>query len=137
MTDLALYRVPDSARIGVDIALKQYPDVVFRVKLPSKHNRAYTRALRQAMFAGARMDASGQVDVSSVDITQITDARIGAFAEHCLCMPLPTGMTREMLADEYYPALEELFETASDMADAADAEGEKAAKKSRPSSSGK
>jgi hypothetical protein len=130
--DLEAYRVPDAVRSGVDIALPK-SDAVFRVKLPSEHNRAYTREIQTAMFAGATVNPEGKIELGMIDVPAMRDQRIEAFCAHCLIMPLPGGMTLEVLRKDYFPALDYLFNEAERLAEALDAEGKEAKKKSRAS----
>jgi hypothetical protein len=130
--NLEAYRVPDAVRAGVEIALPK-ADAVFRVKLPSAFNRPYTRAIQTAMFAGATVNPEGKIELGVIDVPAMRDQRIEAFCAHCLIMPLPGGMTIETLREDFFPALDWLFNEAERLAEALDADGLDAKKKSRAS----
>lgn len=115
--DLERYRVPASVREGVVIELPGTKDAVFRVALPSEHNRAFSAAQQSALMgkAGMTMGDDGKPDLTQVDFRKFQEARIEAFLQHCI-LDLPEGLTREALAGEYWPALKALFDRACDLA---------------------
>lgn len=124
--DFEAYRVPASAREGVDIELPAAPGAVFRVKLPTRYNREYAAAAQRAL--AVKLGADGRPDFSQVDFAEWREARLAAFLEHCV-VAYPDGLTREMLADEYRPGAEALFERAEELANAEEAEAIEATKK--------
>lgn len=126
------WRTPDAVRGGVDIPLPD-SDVIFRVRLPSKHNKAFTRAVQAGLFKDATVTAIGTVEMGTVDVAGLRDMRMGAFADTCLIMPLPEGMTVATLRDEYQPAFEWLFDEAERLATELDKQGESVKKKSKAS----
>jgi hypothetical protein len=123
--DFERYRLPASVREGVVIELEG-TEAKFRVRLPSKYNREYQAA--QQRGAKLTLRADGKPDISKVDLLAWAAVRLEAFLEHCI-VEMPKGMTREMLAGEYRPGLEALFERASEMADEEDAEAIETVKK--------
>lgn len=125
--DLEQYRVPASVREGVNIDLPGSKGATFRVRLPSKYNRAFQGAQQRA--AKMRLGVDGKPDFSQVDFIGWQEARLDAFLEHCI-LAMPDGMTAELLAGDYRPALEALFEAASARAEAEDDEAAKTVKKS-------
>jgi hypothetical protein len=72
-----------------------------------------------------------------IDVPAMRDQRIDAFCTHCLIMPLPGGMTVDALREDYFPALDWLFNEAERMAGALDEEGKEVKKKSAASLSGR
>lgn len=121
------YRVPSSAREGVEITLPDAPQAVFRVRLPSHYNREYSIAAQRALTV--RLGPDGKPDYGSIDFIAWREARLAAFLEHCV-LTLPEGLTRESLADEYRPGLIALFERAEEMAGEEEAEAIESTKKS-------
>lgn len=124
--DFEAYRVPASARLGVDIELPGTTGAVFRVKLPSRYNRDYSAAVQRAM--AMRVDENGKPDLSSVDFVAWREARLAAFLDFCV-IGYPEGLTREALAEEYRPGLEALFERAEELAADEEAEAIESVKK--------
>lgn len=120
------YRVPASAREGVEIALPEAPQAKFRVRLPSHYNRNYSVAAQRAMTV--KIGPDGKPDYSGVDFIAWREARLAAFLEHCV-IEMPEGITREGLADEYRPGLEALFERAEELASAEEGEAIESTKK--------
>lgn len=125
-TDLERYRVPLSAREGVEIELDGSTGK-FLVKLPSRYNRAYTIAATRAL--AVKLGEDGKADLSATDFVAWREARLDAFLDHCV-VTIPEGITREALAEEYRPALDALFEAAEELAEAEDAEAIETTKKS-------
>lgn len=126
-TDLERYRVPLSAREGVEIELDGSTGK-FLVKLPSRYNRGYTAAATRALAVSLGED--GKADLSATDFVAWREARLDAFLDHCV-VSMPEGVTREMLAGEYRPALDALFNRAEELAEAEDGEAIEAVKKSK------
>jgi hypothetical protein len=127
--NLESYRVPAAVRDGVEIILPD-SDAVFRVRLPSRHNRAFTRALQAALFADVKLNPDGQFEAQRIDVARFRDTQLDVFCDHCLIMPLPGGITLDQLRDDYFPALEALFSEAERLAGLIDTEGDAAKKKS-------
>lgn len=124
--DFDRYRVPASAREGVDIALPGTTDAVFRVRLPTRYNRAYMAAAQRAL--AVKLGEDGRADLSAVDFVAWREARLAAFLDHCV-IGIPEGLTREGLAEEYRPGLEALFAAAEELAEAEEEAAEAAEKK--------
>jgi hypothetical protein len=124
MTDLlAAYRVPSSALDGVLLSLAHAPDLAFKVRLPSRHNRAYQVAVQVALGSAATLDGAGEVTVDTSKLAALADARLEAFVMHCIDpASLPTGLSPADLLGLYRPAAEALYEQA--LALAADEEGQ-------------
>jgi hypothetical protein len=124
--DFERYRLPASVRVGVLIELEGTEGAPFLVRLPSRYNREYTAAQQRAM--GVSMDEDFRPDFTKVDFVRWKEARLEAFLEHCV-LEMPKGMTRELLATEYRPGLEALFDQASALADMEDEEAIEVTKK--------
>jgi hypothetical protein len=125
--DFARYRVPASARDGVDIDLPGTTGATFRVRLPSHYNREYSAAAQRAL--SMKLTADGKPDLTTVDFLAWREARLAAFLEHCV-IGFPDGLTRDDLADEYRPGLEALFERAEELANDEQVEAIETTKKS-------
>src|SRR5580765_2236380 len=131
--DLELYRVPAAVREGVTLTLPN-TEASFRVRLPSQHNRPFSRAVQNAKFSDVKVTTDGNVEMGVINVPALRDQRISAFCDHCLIMPLPGGMTLEALQGDYYPALDWLFTDAERLAAELDQEAITAKKKSVNSS---
>ncbi len=87
------------------------------VALPSEHNRAFQAEQQRALVdeGKVKLGEDNKPDFSTVDFVAWKEARIKAFLDICI-LQLPDGLTKEMLAGDYYPGLEALFEKATDLA---------------------
>ena len=124
--DFEKYRVPASARDGVDIELEGTSGAVFRVRLPNHFNREYSAAAQRAL--AVRMGQDGKPDLTQIDFVAWREARLDAFLQHCIVI-LPEGLTKDQLADEFRPGLQALFERAEELANDEEAEAVEATKK--------
>jgi len=135
---LAAYRVPSSAIDGVLITLPDAPAVTFRVRLPSRHNRAYQAAIQLAVGRAATIGDGGVVQLDPERIADMAESRLEAFLAHCLDLgSLPTGIDADALRGAYRPALEALYEQALILADAEEGEADAAVGKSPAISDGR
>jgi hypothetical protein len=112
--NLERYRTPSGIQHGEWIELPG-TDAKFLVKLPAKSNRLWQREmLRLISAAGVRLDSSGEVDMTHMNtdaLMSFKDARLTAFARVCI-IEGPPGFDCAQLLEEYWPALEKLFELA-------------------------
>jgi hypothetical protein len=122
------YRLPASVREGVELELPEAPGEKFRVRLPSRYNREFQTAQQRAVAMTFGDDF--KPDLSRVDFFAWQEARHSAFLDHCV-LEMPPGMTKEILAGDYRPALDALFELASELAEAEDDEAAATTKKNR------
>jgi hypothetical protein len=132
MKGLSKYKLNKAFTEGVDIRLDDAPDVVFRVKLPSQYNRAYT----QAMYSSMEFDVSDDGTVKpGGDLVDMRYAAEDAFMNHCLISvdgePIPSDF-----AEVYAPAIPELMDKAQELANAIDSKVDDAVGKSSTSSTG-
>jgi len=129
---LEKYKLDKAFTDGVDIYLDAAPDVVFRVRLPSQYNRAYSQALYGAMDWSVGDD--GQVKPGGSLLTT-RYAQEDAFIEHCLLSqdgePVP-----ESFRTDYPLALAELMEKAAELANDIQERVADTVKKSSASSTG-
>ena len=134
---LAAYRVPTSALDGVLLALPQAPAVAFKVRLPSRHNRAYQAALQAAIGKAASLDEKGEVKLDATKLASLADDRLAAFVSHCIDeSSLPTGITLDALLGVYRPAADALYTQALVLSDTEEAEAAAAVGKSSASLAG-
>jgi hypothetical protein len=132
MDKLARYKLDKAFTEGVDLYLDEAPDVVFRVRLPSRYNRAYTNAIYGGM--GLKLSSDGLVKTDS----SIMDARFAqedAFVAHCI-LSMDGEALPENFATDYPEALAELMEKATELANEIEAKVADTVKKSPALSSG-
>lgn len=117
---LERYRVPASVREGEWIELPG--GARFLVKLPSSANRLWQReSLRLLADRGdLKLGADGRVDLTRLEgarMAEWIEERLKLFRRVCV-IEGPSGFDLEALEDEYFPALEKLFELAEARAEA-------------------
>lgn len=106
----------------------------FTFELPTRWHRGWTRGWQEAIATKMKVRGDGTVDQSSIRASELEDAQIGAFVEHCF---IDGPLDGASLLDEYYPLLEIIFKQAQEQANDVEAKAEAAVGKSLPTSSGK
>jgi len=116
--DFERYRTPRSVTEGVTLELPGTSGAEFVVALPSEHNRAFMAAQQRALVGKgkAQLGEDNELNFADFDAVEFQEARTKAFLDHCI-LKLPDGLTREMLAGEYYAGLQALFAQANDLAE--------------------
>ena len=131
MDKLASYKLDKAFTEGVDLTLDAAPDVVFRVRLPSQYNRAYT----QALYAGMDFDMTDGEVKPKGGVMAAKYAQDDAFIAHCL-LSMDGEAIPDSFASEYPIAVAELIEKATELASKIEAKVSDTVEKSQPTSLG-
>jgi len=130
---LSSYKLNSAYTEGVDFALDEAPDVVFRVILPGQFNRAYMADLYNSMDID--VDDDGTVNRNAGNLVETSRAQEVAFMEHCL-VSIDGEPAPEDFLTEYPKAVRELIEKANEATLQLEGDVENAVKKSALSSVG-
>lgn len=105
----------------------------FHVELPTRWNKAFTRAWQEKVAASMKVDEDGTIDRSNMLAADLQEAQMEAFADNCILTgPLPPAE----LKNEFYPLLETLYRRAEELGNELEKKADAAVGKSLPTSNG-